>query len=279
MGRLFAPKQPAEPPKVDPPAPNPALVTKDDIKAMLDGALAGVGAQVGSALGELKVGIEALASRAPQVVTVPGAAPVAAAIPITDDEIDQAIASGQGVASRVRALIDREVKATADRLLKEHIEPLRNFGVSTLSDLSHRVTMQGMPFYPKYKKEIDERLGQLSPELRANPEAIQMIHDAVVGRHAKEIEAEAADAAVRKAQEPPAAPAPGTGAAPGAPRTGGDIPSLLDVAGQEGLEALKHKGKGNMNEDALAQSMGYKSWADYQKQYADLLNAEGQGNA
>lgn len=278
MGRLFAPKQPAEPPKVDPPAPAATVVTKDDLKAMLDGALAGVGAQVGAALGELKVGIETLASRAPQVVTVPGQ-PAAAVIPITDDEIDQAIASGQGVAARVRALIDRSVASAADRLMKEHIEPLRNFGVNTLADLSHKVAASGMPKYAKYKKEIDERLGQLSPELRANPEAIKMIHDAVVGSHAEDLEREAAELAVRKAQEPPAAPAPGTGAAPGAPRTGGDIPTLLEVAGQEGLEALKHKGKGNLNEDALAQSMGYKSWADYQKQYADLLNAEGQGNA
>ena len=279
MGRLFAPKTPAEPPKVDPPAPPPAVATKDDLKAMLDGALAGVGAQVGAALGELKVGIEALASRAPQVVVAPGGTQTAAPVPITDDEIDQAIASGQGVASRVRALIDRAVTTAADRLMKEHIEPLRNFGVNTLADLSHKVAASGMPKYAKYKKEIDERLNQLSPELRANPEAIKMIHDAVVGSHADDIEREAAEAAVRKAQEPPAPPSPGTGAAPGAPRTGGDVPSLIDVAGQEGLEALKHKGRGNMDQDALAQSMGYKSWADYQKQYAELLAAESQGNA
>ena len=163
-------------------------------------------------------------------------------------------------------------------MLREHIEPLRNFGVTTLADLSHKVAVAGMPKYAKFKKEIDERLGQLSPELRSNPEAIKMIHDAVVGSHAVELEQEAAEAAVRKAQEPAPATSPGTGAA-GTSRPANEVPTLVEVAGQEGLEALKHKGKGNLDQDALAQSMGYKSWSDYQKQYQELLAAESQGNA
>jgi hypothetical protein len=277
MGRLFAPKKPAEPAVTPEPTPPPTAVTKDDLKAMLDGALGGVGQQLGAALGELRQGVEALAARQPQVV-VSNPTTIAAPVPITDEEIDQAVASGQNVGARVRALVDRAVTQAADRLMKEHIEPLRNFGVTTLADLSHKVAATGMPKYAKYKKEIDERLGQLSPELRANPEAIKMIHDAVVGSHAEDLEREAAEAAVRKAQEPPPAQTPGTGTAPGAPRTN-EIPTLIEVGGQEGLDALKHKGRGNMNQDALAQSMGYKDWNDYQKQYQELLAAESQGNA
>src|SRR5258705_10012811 len=130
MGRLFAPKKPAEPAQAPDPIPLPATITKDDLKTMLDGALAGVGTQLGAALGELRQGVEALASRPAQVVVTQNT-PNAAPVPITDDEIDQAIASGQGVASRVRALIDRSVATAADRLMKEHIEPLRTFGVNT----------------------------------------------------------------------------------------------------------------------------------------------------
>lgn len=276
--RVFGnPKPTVAPPAPEPPAPAP--LTRDDVKTMLSEALTGVGAQLAGSLSELRAGVEALASRQPQVVVAPSQQVAPAAVPISDEEIDQAVASGQNVASRIRALVDRAVNASAERIMRDHIEPLRNFGVTTLADLSHKVAASGMPKYVKYKKEIDERLGQLSPELRANPEAIKMIHDAVVGSHADDIEREAAEAAVRKAQEPAATATPGTGAAPGTSRDKGDIPTLVDVGGQEGLEALKHKGRGGMNQDALAQSMGYKDWNDYQKQYQDLLNAEGQGNA
>lgn len=279
MPRLFAPKKSADDtPKVaGPPTPEP--VTKDDLKTLLEGALGGVAGQLAASIGEMKAGIEQLASRPvqPQVYFQPGqpAGPQG----VSDEQIDQAVLTGQGAAQHIRALIDREVNAAADRLIQQRIAPLETFGVNTLGEISKKVAMQGgtMPHYNRYRKEIDEKLSQLAPELRANPAAIDMVYKSVLGEHTDELVKEAAEEAIRKAQEPVPVgrgTTPGTGS--GTPRDGeDDIPSIADVGGTPGMEALQHKGDGKADQDSFARSLGYDSWSAYIKQYNTLLKEVG----
>lgn len=291
MGRLFAPKKPEPPkePEKAPTPPPPAGVSKEDVERIVSGALTGVGQQLAESQRALGERIEALASRQPQVVVQPAQVQPAAVADL-DAEIDSAVLSGQGAASRIKALVDREVNKAAERLVREHIEPLQQYGVNTIGELSRRITAGGMKHYVKYQKEIDQRLNALSPEVRANPAVIEMVYNSVVGLHADELAREAAEAAVRQAQEPqndpPPVPGrkagssatPGSGAAPGAPRED-EVPTAEQVGGALGMEALAHKGSGGQSADEFARTMGYKDWADYQKQYKELLAAESQGNA
>lgn len=275
---IFAPKKPVvEAPKVETP-PAPAVLTRDDAKAIISEALGGVATQLGAALGELRQGVEQLASQRPTVV-VQGQTPVVQPTGhLSDEEIDRALLGGTGGAAVIRNLIDREVSRRADSLLKEHIEPLRAFGAESLANISQELAAGKMPYYGRFKKEIDSRLAMLTPEVRANPASIKMIHDAVVGENAQVLLREAGEEAVRKTQETKPAVTAGTGAG-GTVREAPELPSAVEVGGQDAIEALRHKGRGGMNQDELARSMGYESWAAYQKQYDDLLKAETQGNA
>lgn len=262
---------PADPPKVE----TPPL----DIKAIVTEAVQGVAGTLGATVDRLGQKVEELASRQPQVIVQGGGgnAPVQRQA-VSDEEIDQAILAGPGAAQRIRALVDARVNEAADRMVREHIAPLREFGTQTIGEITRRVVAGGMPHYNRFKKEIDAQMAALSPEVRANPAVQEMIYNSVVGQHSDVLSREAAEAAVRQAQEAanqPPASAPGTAAGPGAKREGDELPSAVDVGGQDAVEALALKGRGGMNQDELARSMGYESWAAYQKQYKDLLAENG----
>ena len=251
MGRLFAPKTKSEVPVVEPAkteSPSAGL-SKDEVKELVTGAVAGVAGQLSETVAQLGAKVEALASRQPQVIVQP---PVTSTAPtrITDEDIDQAVITGQGAASRIRALVDRAVNEATTRVIKEHIEPLQNFGVNTLGELSRRVTSSGMKYYDRYRKEIDDRLNALDPAVRVNPAVQEMVYNAVVGSHTEELTRESAESAIRKAQETGeeantktkgGSAIPGTGAGARGERDAEDVPTLHDMAGQEGVEALQHR--------------------------------------
>jgi ABC-type transporter Mla subunit MlaD len=278
------PKTPAQPAaKADPPPPPPpppAGLSKDEVKALLETTLSGLGDRLGSVVQQLNERIEALAARQPQVVVQPPAPPASVA-DITDEEIDRAVLSGQGAAQRIRALVDRAVNAATERIIKERVQPLEEFGVRALGDVTQRVVATSMKYYNRFKKEIDEQLNTLAPAARSNPLVIETIYNAVVGRHAEELANEAAEAAVRQAQEQTKAPAPGTGAGGQATERTDEVPTLQDFLGpaaNEAKEALQHKVQG-ADADAFARSLGYKDWASYMKMYQELLSAETEGSA
>lgn len=281
MSRLFGPK-PKEPEKPAAAAPPPSGLSRDEAKAIVSEALSGVAGQLQQTVTALSERVTALAERQPQVVVQPAAAAPAAPVNrgISDEELDQAFLSGQGAAQRVRALVDRAVNEATQRVIDQHVKPLQEFGVNAMANLSQDVAMGRMPYYPKYKKEIDQRLAALDPAIRTNTAALKMVHDAVVGEHAQDLIREAGEEAVRKAQEEATkgATQPGTGA--GRPeREAPEVPTAERLAGDEGMSALSHKGSGGQSQDDFARGLGYKDWADYMKQYDELVKAETQGNA
>lgn len=292
MSLFGAPKKTTPPPVVEPPkAPEPPKgLTVDEVKSIVSEAIGATIQTFQAGQTALTERIDAALQRTPQVVVQGNNAPVVER-GISDAELESAVLTGQNVGPSIRALVDKAVRDTEARMIREHIAPMREFGVNTIGEISNRVTRGSMPRYEKYKKEIDARLATLSPEVRATPAVIEMVYNAVVGEHASDIEREAGEAAVRRAQEAigqgqgsgagasgngaaRGGAAPGTGAGPGASREAPQVRSAAEVGGQDGVEALSHKGRGGMDQDAFARSMGYDSWDAYQKQYEDLMAAE-----
>src|SRR5262249_55942363 len=172
MGRLFAPREkPAEAAPVA--TPPPSGLSKDEIKELVTGAVAGVAGTLTETVNRLGQKVEELATRQPQVIVQSPVATATAPAEITDTEIDQAVLSGQGAAARIRALVDRAVDRATSRLVEERVKPLEEFGVRTLGDVTQRVVTSGMKHYGKYKKEIDEQLASLNPAARSNPLVIE----------------------------------------------------------------------------------------------------------
>ena len=273
-----APAPVAEPEK-KPEAP-PAL-TKEDVATMLEGAMGGVADRLGEAVGGLREGLEALATR--PITVASGEAPVAAAPVVTDDEIDTALLSGTGAAKSIRALVDRAVNEQAAVLVRDHIAPLQTTGIASLAELNKKVTLGNMPHYARFKAEIDERLSRLTPDVQTNTNALAMVYFAVLGEHTDEMNKETEEATIRKIQEAAAGGVEGT-AAPGgsvtpAKREEKPIPTAADLGGALGQEALAHKGNGGQDQDEFARSMGYTDWATYIKQDEERTAAEAANNA
>lgn len=280
MALFGAPKkQPAAAPVEETkPAETPAAAPID-IKAIVTEAVSGVASVMTGTINDLKQTVTELASRQPQVVVQQPAQRVVQA-DITDEEIDAAVLSGQGAAAKIRSIVDRAVNATAQRIVREHIDPLREVGLNSMAALSHEVTLSKMPRYGQYKKEIDERLALLDPALRTNPAVLKMTYDAVIGSHADEIAAQAREEAIRGQQDETQrkqaeTSAPGTGAGAKGQRPQAEVATAEALGGSDALDALAHKGSGGQSQDAFAQGLGYKDWSDYMAQYAALQREAG----
>jgi hypothetical protein len=176
---------------------------------------------------------------------------------VTDEELEQALASGMGAGQTVKKLM----AAMEERLLRTHINPLRDQGMGAIAGLTAQAAQGEMPHYKRYKKEIDEYVGHLQPELRLNPQAYILAHNAVVGGHMEELMQE--DRAVRARQA-----AQGGDSSPGVSgvrktEKGEKVPSAVDLGGEEASSALQMIGQ---DEDGFAKKLGYKNWAAYMKE-------------
>ena len=284
MGLFGNPKRNPAPPKEATPEPEKkpeaAPLTRDDVQAMVSGAVEATASQLHSVISDLRAGIDTLASRQPVVMQAPVAQH--AELPITDEDIDNAVASGQGAARLVRNLLDRQARDISvgfDRKLNEVVE----FGVNAIANLTAE-TLKQLPHYSRFKKEIDTKLGALTPAMRSNPDTLKLIYNSVVGEHTEELSKEARETALRQANEGGVpgneidVRSPGGVGKPGGGAIGKDRPSVQTVeefAGKEGLMALQHKGRGGLDGDAYAQTLGYKDWAHMQTQYQQLLAENG----
>lgn len=144
-------------------------------------------------------------------------------------------------------------------LLAEHVHPLRDNGLEAIANLTRNTTVGALPYYQRFKKEIDGFIQNLPAGMRMTPEVYQTAHEVVVGRHVTELMTEAKEAALRGEAPPPESP--DTGRRPargGAPRN--DFPTAEDIGGRDAMDALVGAGK---DPDAMAQRMGYVNWKDY----------------
>ena len=120
-----------------------------------------------------------------------------------------------------------------------------------------------LPYYKRFKEEIDRYVGGMTSEMRMTPQAYEIAHNVVVGRNAPIITQEAVEAALRSANVDPKQANAGSGAgsrAGGGGSGGGQAPSVAELFGPEAEAALVSKGD---TPDSWARKLGYKDWAMY----------------
>ena len=231
------------------PPPAPTFVTAEEFRTSQ--------AQVNQTLAALNETMQRLAegarSPAPQYVP-PSPAPAR----ITRAQFIEAVQ--QGDERMIEAYEDQQKQA----LLAEHVHPLRDNGLEAIANLTRTTTVGSLPYYQRWKKEIEQFIAALPAGMRMNPEVYQTAHEVVVGRHTAELIAEAREAALR-GPAPDAEPPSETGRGRGErPRTG--VPTPFDLGGQDAVEAIVGAGK---DQDQMAQRMGYANWKDYMDKTAE----------
>jgi hypothetical protein len=141
------------------------------------------------------------------------------------------------------------------------IGQMEQAGTNAIADLNKRTTVGNLPYYERFKKEIDTLVGTLPANLKMSPDVYKYAHDKVVGEHVTELVSEAKEAALRKpAGEDIESPSAGRSGRAVRGTSGDKIPTPRDLGGEEVEQALAFRG---MDGDMQAQKMGYKSWADY----------------
>ena len=255
--------QPEQEPKVETPAPAAEKpLTRDEVALMLNEGFKAIAERIGAQPPQQVV----IQQPQPRVVEDPG---------VSDEEIEQAILVGAGSAPKIRGFVESLVKREAAKLVREHINPLRDTGFSAIQTMVSRDAEQTLPFYKKFRKEIDAQVALLTPELQVNPLAIKQIHDAVVGANWQAVADEVAEAKTRQAAEsanggPRGSQVPGGRS--GGPARGDDSydPSLEDFGGKAAFRALDFKDGGTQSPDQFAQKLGYRNFAEYSKIMADV---------
>lgn len=192
------------------------------------------------------------------------AAPVAAADTI-DEEIEEALRTGQGAAT-INKAIDKRV----EKRIAEQVGPQMQAGLEAIQRMTAEVATAAvgadgkpkMPYFKRFNAEINEVLGRLPAGTKINPETYQWAHDLVAGRHIGELTAEAIEQGNRsRATETP-------GSQGGALRTARtasaasatDVPSVAEYMGEEFAQTLEQMGR---TPDQHAKNLGYVDWKDY----------------
>jgi len=251
-----------ERPEVDPrPAPS---VSPEEVSQLRE-TITGLNEQ----LAEMRGALTAMQS----VRREPAAAPIQESL-ISDEEIEAAIEEGKGAASKVRALVNQTAEQVTRKIKLEEIDPLRNSSISTLRDLSAR-SIESLPHYKDYKKEIEQMANQMAPETLVSPETWRLLYNNVIGTHQEEITQRAVEEAMRKARDDTGSPnlpgnSSGRAQEPKTPRR-----SARDIGGDAAAEALRAKG---VDEDELVRRMnipGVTTWEEYLEMGRRLENDNG----
>jgi len=191
-------KDAAPPPAPEPPKdPAPNYATKDDL-ATLNAALQNVTSQLAQFGGRIDV----LATDRTRPAEPAPAAPPPFQRTVTLDQIEAAHDEGDlKKAARLQATYTAETVKEANLHTQAQIAALQQHGLNMIAGVVGTQASAGLPHYTRFKKEIDEFLGQLDPSIRANPEAHKWAHDSIVGKHHAELIKEAQEEAIRKAMD------------------------------------------------------------------------------
>ena len=233
--------------KVDPPAPS--FVTEEKLAAALE--------PVKQAMESFTASMNAIATSRQAPV---GGAP---AVQDDPDPTEQEIAAeirDEGTSKKLAKLIDNRSK----RLIKEHIDPMRNTGLSALATQAKHIAKLtgGMPHYQKFQKEIDAYIGRLPLDMQANPDVYTQAHNLIVGGHLDEIVNERVEQAKRGGRDRAGTDLPGTSTGRVPSGEGDHVPTVEELFGKEQAAALSAVGR---TPDEFAKSLGHKDWKTYAK--------------
>lgn len=172
-------------------------------------------------------------------------------VDVSDEELEATLQNGSG-AKNIRRAARAEVRGVADRLGN-----LENVGLTAIANLTRDVAVASMPYYKKYKTEIDAYINQLPIQSRLDGAIYTLAHDAVVGKHTAEIAEETRQATIRSFNDNGGAQSPG---ASGRAVQREPAVSVSAEFGEESAQALRDQGN---DEDSFAKKLGYSSFADY----------------
>lgn len=230
-------------------APAPSYVTREELQSQSDALLSRIqGLLEGATIGQR---VEAPRPTAP---TVDYAA------------IDTAIQEGRG-ASEIARLVDQAVQAKVAAAVAEHVEPLRNVGLSNLEQVARAQALSGKKHAKKFEREIDSLMRNVDPAGRSSVDAWNKAYAMAVGMKSDELEKEAVEAAVRTAlaQRVDSSPKPGSSAL--VDDDGTALPSVDDAFGADWQRALAEKGQ---TPDDWARRAGYGDMKSYLKLYKQM---------
>lgn len=183
---------------------------------------------------------------------------------VSDEELEQAILEGKpGTAKKLRQVI-----AAGQMKIEEAVKQLREEGLARFGEAARAEAVK-LPYYERFKDEIEKYIAGLPATLRANSGVYKVAHDVVVGMHHDELKQEAVEQAIRGKQDEGAPGAPGRQAGR-AVAGGGKIPGVGELLGAEAEETLRATGQ---SPDAFARRLGYGSWKDYAELYQQQQTA------
>jgi hypothetical protein len=187
-----------------------------------------------------------------------------------DEAVDKAVYEGKGVGKLLRErdkLVGQLNTIQTEQAISQRVGKLEEFGMNSIGQLSKEIVSTKMPRLnvPEVKRAYDDKVSQLPPEMKANPEALMQVYRLAVGENLETILGSEQESWLRsQAETATQNPGASGGARGGANGSGSNIPKPEDILDKENLKAIRALGK---NVDSYYQSMGYKGgWADFWEQ-------------
>lgn len=183
---------------------------------------------------------------------------------VTKEELDAAFADNRGSDAMMSVIADLEATyqertdAQIAKLTREVIEPLRTTGFAAIETVVDEVSRPKMKHYPKFKKDIDDYIAKLPPELRLRADIRIAAHDAVVGRNVESLINEEVEKRLRSGQEGSDI-VPGTGSGRSV-KTNPGLPTAVELFTADGVAMIEQQG---MTPEQYVQKRGHKDWPAY----------------
>ena len=179
-----------------------------------------------------------------------------------EEQIDNRIQDGKGVASLLRQRSQLESEALRMRIQQEDIQPVMNAGLTTMSQLSEKITKSDMPYYELVKGDLKKQLDGLTPQQRANPDVLKLAYNFAVGGNFDKIFNAEMEKRMREANAQQASlDASASSRAQKVVFNDVEVPDWNAVMSDGAKAALKEKG---VSPDQYYQKLGYKGgWAEY----------------
>lgn len=173
---------------------------------------------------------------------------------MTDDEIMQAINDGKPAAAikRLRDEIEQ-------RLVNQHIMPMQTQSLTTVLEVVKKAaeTDAEMPYYAKFKPEIEKLVNQVPLQQRASIECFRTAYSIVASKKMPDIIKEEVEKAMR------AAGAGDGGQLPNGQRANGSAPGVPDVDTVLGPGSMKLIESNGWTPDQYAKKvLGKNNWAE-----------------
>jgi len=173
--------------------------------------------------------------------------------PVSREEYVEAIQNGD-IKKVERYEAQQEARVAA------RLGQLEATGSSAIAELNKRTEVGTLPYYTRYKKDIDALVDSLPQHLKMSAGVYKYAHDKIVGEHVTELIAEEREAALRKPKDDDVEKLPSGRSGRQSREETGRVPTPRDLGGQDVEDALAFRG---IDGDTQARKLGYKSWADY----------------